>query len=89
MDKETPKVRIVFDAAAKYDGVCLNDMIHEGPTLQAELFDVLLRFRKNLVAIECDISEMYLRVQITEKDRPFHRFLWNSNADPPDVFEFS
>lgn len=80
MDKETTKVRIVSDAAAKYDDVCLNDMIHEGPKLQTELFDVLLRFRKNPVAIVCDISEMYLRVQI--KGSSISSFLMEQQRRP-------
>jgi len=89
LDKETTKVRIVFDASAKNDGVCLNDVIHAGPKLQNELFDVLLRFRKKPVAVICDIAEMYLRVGINVPDRRFHRFLWNSEAEPPEQYEFN
>jgi hypothetical protein len=44
-DKETTNVRIVFDGSAKYENVCLNDVIFQGPKLQNELFYVLLRFR--------------------------------------------
>ena len=73
--KVTTKVRIVFDGSAKCDGVSLSDVIHQGPKLKRELFDVLLRFRTNPVAIACDISEMYLRIEIAPGDRPFHRFL--------------
>ena len=40
LDKETTKTRIVFDSSAKYDGVSLNDVIHQGPKLQQDLFDV-------------------------------------------------
>ena len=36
MDKATTKVRIVFDCAAKCNGISLNDMIHAGPKLQEE-----------------------------------------------------
>ena len=31
--KATAKVIIVFEAAAKTNGTCLNDAIHQGPTL--------------------------------------------------------
>ena len=77
-DKDTTKTRIVFDASAKYDGVTvsLNDAIYQGPKLQRNLFDVLLRFRRQPVAVVCDIAEMYLRIGIAVKDKPYHRFLW-------------
>ncbi|XP_053403139.1 uncharacterized protein LOC128558265 [Mercenaria mercenaria] len=58
LDRETTKVRIVFDAAAKTDGLSLNEAIYQGPKLQNELFDVLLRFRSQPIAIMCDIEEM-------------------------------
>ena len=90
-EKETTKTRIVFDASAKCQGISLNDNIHQGPKLQRELFDVLLRFRKQPVAIVCDIAEMYLRINISENDRPYHRFLWRSmNTDQtPEEYEFN
>lgn len=75
-EKETTKTRIVFNASARYDGISLND--EKGPKLQRDLFDVLLRFRKNPVALVCDRAEMYLIIRIPMKDRPFHRFLWRS-----------
>ena len=89
--KATTKVRIVFDGSAKCDGVSLNDAIHQGPKLQRELFDVLLRFRRSPVAIACDISEMYLRIEIAPEDRPFHRFLWRdlNQCKEPEEYEFS
>ena len=67
---------MVFDASAKCKGVSLNDMIHQGPKLQNELFDVLLRFRRYPIAVVCDIAEMYLKIELNPDDRPFHRFLW-------------
>ena len=36
------KVRIVMDAAAKHDGVSLNDKLHMGPNLLNSLVGVLL-----------------------------------------------
>ena len=91
MDKTTTKVRIVFDCSAKANGVSLNDLINPGPKLQRELFDVLLRFRRNQVALACDIKEMYLQVEIKEKDRPFFRVLWRDLdcTKEPDVYEFT
>ena len=91
MDKATTKVRIVFDCAAKCNGISLNDMIHAGPKLLQGLFNVLVRFRRNLVGIACDIKEMYLQIEVKEQDRSHFRLLWR-DLDPsqePDVFEFN
>ena len=88
--KETTKVRIVFDASARFKGVSLNDVIHQGPKLQRELFNVLMRFRKHEVALASDVAEMYLRVGLNEQDKPFHRFLWrNSTKQKPDIYQFN
>ena len=51
MSKSATKVRIVFDCSARCNGVSLNDVIHAGPKLQRELFDVLIRFLRNPVAL--------------------------------------
>ena len=66
-------------------------MICQGPKLQRDLFHVLLRFRKNPVALVCDIAEMYLRIEIAPEDRPFHRFHWRDldQRKVPEEYEFS
>lgn len=74
-DKDTTKTRIVFDTAVKFEGVALNDRIYQGPKLQRDLFNVLLRFRRYPVDL-CVIEEMYLRIGIAFVDKPYHRFLW-------------
>ena len=91
MDKTTTKVRIVFDCSAKCKGTSLNDMILAGPKLQQDLFNVLVRFRRNPVGIVCDIKEMYLQIEIKEEDRPYFRLLWRDLdcERQPDVYEFS
>lgn len=52
-----------------------NHVIDAGPKLQRELFDVLIRFHRNPVALVCDIQEMCLQIQIEAEDRPFFRIL--------------
>ena len=59
-DKDTTKARIVFDASSKFEGISLNGGIHQGPKLQLDLFDVLLRFRRFPVGVVCHIAAMYL-----------------------------
>ena len=87
-DKETTKVRIVFDGAAKSQGNCLNDAINCGPKLQGDLIKILLRFRKESIALVCDISEMYLQIKVNEADRCFLRFLWKEDGKKENMFEF-
>ena len=91
MDKTTTKVRIVFDCSEKMDRLSLNDAICAGPKLQKDLFDVLIRFRRNPIAMECDIKEIYLGLEIEERDGPYFRLFWralDSNREP-DVYKFS
>ena len=91
MSKSTTKVRIVFDCFARCNGISLNDVIQAGPTLHRELFDVLIRFRRNPGVIVCDIQEMYLQIEIEAEDRPLFRILWRDGETDrdPDVYEFS
>ncbi|XP_065182163.1 uncharacterized protein LOC135812873 [Sycon ciliatum] len=87
-DKETTKVRIVFDAAAKWDGRSINDEMHSGPALQTDLVKVLIRFCSEPVALVADISEMFLQVMLRKSDRKYHRFLWRFDDGPAHVYEF-
>ena len=58
-DKESTKVRMVYDSAARYGGVSLNDTMLPGPKLQQDVFDVLLRFRSNPVVLVADLTDMF------------------------------
>ena len=89
-DRATTKVRIVFDASATYQGRSLNTETLPGPKLQNNLFDILVRFRKELVAFAGDVSQMYHQLVLQPVDRPFHRFLWRDldSSREPETYEF-
>jgi len=91
LDKATTKVRPVFDASAKYKGLSLNDVVHQGPKLQNDLVNILTRFRRSPVALVCDITEMYLQVHLKPEDKSVHRFLWRDmkTDTTPKVYEFN
>ena len=73
-------MRPVFDASAKFEGLSLNDVLHQGPKLQIDVVEVLVRFRRSPIALVCDITEIHLR----PADRSVHRFLWwDMNRDMP------
>jgi hypothetical protein len=87
-ERETTKLRIVFDGAAKIQNLSLNDQIQEGPKLQRDIFEVLLRFRRYGIAINCDIKEMFLGISVTPHDSKYLRILWRNMEDrSPDVIE--
>ena len=89
-DKSTTKTRIVFDASAKFKGVSLNDIVFQGPKLQNDLFAVLLRLCRELVAVMCDIKEMYLQIKLQPEDQPYHCFLWrNLEMDKEPIIQRS
>ena len=89
-DKSTTKVRVVFDAAAPWNGVSLNDTMPTGPALQGDIVYVLLRFSVEPVALIGDISEMFLQVGIKHEDRGCHCFLWREKpTDEIKIYEFN
>ena len=78
--KKPGKVRIVFDCAAKYESLSLNDRVHQGPDLTNKLIGVLLRFRQDSIAFMADIEAMFHQVKVTPSDRDVLRFLWWSQG---------
>ena len=75
-NKETTKVRVVFDASAKTpEGPSLNDCMHAGPSLLPKLMDILLHFRLKRVGLISDIEKAFLNISITPDQRNFLRFL--------------
>lgn len=57
---------LVYDCAAKYQGVSLNDKVHQGPDLTNGLVGVLLRFRQEPIALMADIQGMFNQVYVSE-----------------------
>lgn len=81
-DKTTSKVRIVLDASAKtHSGLSLNDVLHVGPNLQADLMLLLLNFRLGAVAITADIKQMYLRIRMTEEHQKYQKILYRFDSN--------
>ena len=82
VDKETTKVRPVFDASAKNRGPSLNDCLYSGPNLLTRIFDILLRCRSNPILILSDIKQAFLHVGIHDEHKDFLRFLM---FDPENI----
>ncbi|KAK2546895.1 hypothetical protein P5673_033374 [Acropora cervicornis] len=83
-DKQTTKVRIVYNASAKSTGPSLNDCLHAGPSLISDIPDVLMRFRYHQIALAADIEKAFLMVQVAKADRDVLRFLWINDPTSED-----
>lgn len=79
---QTGQIRVVFDSSAKHSGVSLNDVLLTGPDLNNSLLGVLMRFRKERVAIVADIQQMFHCFLVRDDHRNYLRFLWYKDNDP-------
>ena len=79
--RKPEKLRVVFDASAKFNGVALNDTLLTGPDLINPLVGVLCRFRKEAIAIICDIERMFYQFSVKPEYRNYLKFLWWTDGD--------
>lgn len=91
-DKETTKLRVVFDGSAKPsdDSPSINECLEKGPNLVPNLLDTVLKFRSHPIGIVADIEKAFHQIQILPDDRRMLRFLWFDDvAEPvPEIREF-
>ena len=50
-----------------------------GPKLQADIFDIFIRFRFFKIERSEDVAKVYPQVELNEKHRDYHRLLWRFN----------
>ena len=88
-DKETTKLRFVYDGSARGEGVSLNDCICliSCCDLDILLFDILLRFRLSKCGFVADIEKAFLMISVGNYDQDVLCFLWVSdiNEHPPTI----
>jgi hypothetical protein len=80
--KKPDQIRGVFDSSAKFNGISLNNVLLTGPDLLNSLLGVLLRFRREMIAVTADIQHMFHCFIVQEDHRNYLRFLWYRNNDP-------
>jgi hypothetical protein len=82
------KVQVVFDCAAVFHGMSLNNKLLQGPDFTNSLVGILIRFREDHVALMADIESMFHQVHIVPSDYDALRFLWwpenNLGAEPQE-----
>lgn len=80
----TTKVRVVFDASCKTsNGKSLNDILHVGPKLQKDIFDIIAKWRSRKYVISADVEKMFRQIRVAEQDQQYQCILWRENPDDP------
>ncbi|XP_055913388.1 uncharacterized protein LOC129947012 [Eupeodes corollae] len=78
-DSSTTKLRVVFDASCKTSsGKSMNDILKVGPTLQDDIFTILVRFRTHRFVLMADITQMYRQILVSPKDTNTQCILWRN-----------
>ena len=76
-DKNTTKVRIVYDAfAANNSRTSLNNCLYPGPCLLKTVANILTRFRLYPLGFTADIEKALFMISINEADRDVLSFIW-------------
>ena len=77
-NKETTKIRIVYDASAKAKSTAssLNECLLRGPIILPDLCGLLLRFRLYELVLLADVEKAFLQIGIQERERDVTHFLW-------------
>ena len=76
-----PTIRVVFNCPVTYGGTSLNEQLLQGPDMTNCLSGVLLRWRKERVALMADIEKMFYQVRVPQEDTDVLRYLWWPNGD--------
>ena len=79
--KKPNKLRVVFDCSATFNGISLNSNLLQGPDLINNLVGILCRFRRDHIAIACDVEAMFHQFSVNPEHRNLLRFLWWENGD--------
>ena len=79
--RKPDQIRVVFDCSTVYENESLNKHLLQGPDQLNSLIGVLTRFRKEAVALTCDIEQMFHSFYVNPSDRDYLHFLWFANND--------
>ena len=68
----------------------MNDCLHPGPSLQNQLWDILVKPRLNPVLLTGDLKKAFLQIRIKQEERHSFRFHWKEpNSDEIKIYRFT
>ena len=76
LNQKKNKIRLVFDSSARFQGVSLNDCLHQGPDETNRLLGVILRFRHHEVAFCADVESMFHCFDVPPEQQKYLCFFW-------------
>ncbi len=81
-DNSTTKVRMVFDCSSRPSPMSnsINECMYIGPTLQPNLWDIMIRARMSSNLLIGDLRKAFLQIGLKPTDRDAFRFLFNING---------
>lgn len=81
-EASTTKVRMVFDASGRQRPIAnnFNECMYTGPTLQPQLWNIMVRARMSTHLLIGDLQIALLPIGIAHKDRDAFIFLFNING---------
>ncbi|XP_058974711.1 uncharacterized protein LOC131800873 [Musca domestica] len=87
----TTKVRVVFDASSKTsNGRSLNDILHTGPKLQRDIFDIITKWRTWRFVVSADVERIFRQINIDEEDQEYQYVFWrNSKTEPVQQYKLT
>ncbi|XP_046735020.1 uncharacterized protein LOC124404736 [Diprion similis] len=76
-ESSSTKLRVVFNGSSSSSTGCsLNDLMHTGPNLMLNIFDLLIWIRRYKYLFATDITKMYRQIKIHPADWILQRILW-------------
>lgn len=86
----TTKLRVVFNGSSlTTSGISLNEILHTGPKLQTDLFNVIIWFRQFRYVFSVDIEKMYRQINVHSDDWKFQRIRWSTSEDSLQSFDLT
>lgn len=78
----TTKLRVVFNGSSRTSsGLSLNDILHAGKKLQADITEILLWIRTHRILFSTDIVKMFRQIAVHKDDWDLQRILWREQDD--------
>ncbi|XP_015189927.1 PREDICTED: uncharacterized protein LOC107073745, partial [Polistes dominula] len=89
-DSSTTKLRVVFNgSSASSTGHSLNDIMHAGPNLMLNIFDLLIWICQLKYLFATDITKMYRQIKIHPDDQDLQRIVWVNEQQVESHFQLT